>query len=186
MKVSVKSYTAAMIDGEGTITAEFTGSTCNPIVWITQGVGHGGPLMEWLTEHWGGAYSTGGTTCYRWRPNGFKPMLKLLSKCYPFFIVKKTQARLAISVLITRNKLGRVTGFGHQNAEPPDELKSYYSLATDMIQNLNQSSNSSKRVKGNPPAETECRSLVVLGRYMTEKYLPYSTRYRMRQSTLAA
>lgn len=166
MKTSEKAYMAGIIDGEGSIVVDRRGNTVLPQLWIAQKVSpEGKALMDWMLKTFGGKITIQKNShkgVYRWFASNHATMLKVLMKCLPFFIVKRWQVRLIISFLLTKKKVGKITGFGYQNSKPPEEYKTYCWIIYDYIQRLNQGDN--------PPAETECEDLIALGKYMSEKY----------------
>lgn len=169
MKVSEKAYTAGLLDGEGTI-ASFTNASGGAFLSISiaqRRDERGLRLMNWLLVTWGGSINEQANHkkgVYVWRLNSGKEQMKFLLKLLPFLIIKKAQARLAISLIITKNKLGRILGSGYQNAQPPDDIVIYRLRVVEAIKALNS---------GNLlPAETECERLIQLGKELIQKYHP--------------
>lgn len=172
MKVSEKAYTAGLLDGEGSITSHVGGSgRCYIHISIAQTVRQNSDVLEWLKKTWGGTVNiqnrnrklTANVKQLKiYRPGDGKAMLRFLLKTLPFLQVKKLQARVAISMLLVKHQLGRLTGYGYQNTSPPPQLKQWDQNGYYLLRDLNSSDT--------PPAETECENFIKIGKMLIQIY----------------
>lgn len=102
-------YMAGLLDGDGCITiGRHPASGKNKIVrfglqLIVASATRG--LCDWPHAKFGGNVFEQANGSFAWRMNG-KPVAALLTECLPYFVEKRPQAELAISLQDLKNEKG--------------------------------------------------------------------------------
>ena len=142
MKATEKAYTAAAIDGDGSIMIGSTGHMEGGFgLMIELGqMAPGKPMAEYLHSLWGGRMITSARnsgTYWQWTV-GAKMGKKLLLKCLPYFQNKKGQARLGIAFQILRDAwMVRMRSLPSSQRQVPEDLLLLYQRLRFMMKSLN-------------------------------------------------